>query len=257
VGLRKSYKRKISDVIEKIFKTRIVRPQNVGLIYEEVYLKRLFSQYQIDCVLDVGANQGQYVDMLRNRVGYKGLIISFEPTPNLASALKKRAKQVDNWVIMDFALANKKSVLEFNIMESGLFNSLLSPEQGDDIPEAISSVNKVSETIPVQADTLANIYYDLKGRYCFSRPYLKMDTQGNDLNILNGARGVLSNFIGVQTELAIRPLYKTAPPYTKVIGWLEENQYSLSAFVPNNQGHFPLLVEVDGIFINNGYVGAN
>ena len=43
------------------------------------HLATLFQKLNIRCVLDVGANIGQYREFLRHQVGYDGLIISFEP----------------------------------------------------------------------------------------------------------------------------------------------------------------------------------
>ena len=37
-----------------------------------LHLRELLARLDIDCVLDVGANAGQYHDFLRNRVLYEG-----------------------------------------------------------------------------------------------------------------------------------------------------------------------------------------
>jgi hypothetical protein len=44
------------------------------------HLRRLIRRLDINCVLDVGAHVGQYVYLLREEIGFKGHIISFEPT---------------------------------------------------------------------------------------------------------------------------------------------------------------------------------
>ena len=44
-----------------------------------LHLRELLAHLDIDCVLDVGANAGQYRDFLRDKVLYDGPIISFEP----------------------------------------------------------------------------------------------------------------------------------------------------------------------------------
>ena len=49
--------------------------------YLTPHLRRLFTVLSIDCVLDVGANTGQFVDRLRHDLGYRGHIASFEPAP--------------------------------------------------------------------------------------------------------------------------------------------------------------------------------
>lgn len=41
-------------------------------------MKKIFSEYDINCVVDVGANLGQYYDFVR-KSGYKGVVFSFEP----------------------------------------------------------------------------------------------------------------------------------------------------------------------------------
>jgi hypothetical protein len=55
-------------------------------------LQELFAQLRIDTVIDVGANLGQYYEFLRDRIGFTGRIVSFEPHPDLAAQLKKRAR---------------------------------------------------------------------------------------------------------------------------------------------------------------------
>ena len=46
-------------------------------MWEVLRLRQVFGVFSIDCVFDVGANMGQYALMLRKKVGYRGLIISF------------------------------------------------------------------------------------------------------------------------------------------------------------------------------------
>ena len=54
------------------------------------HLRRLFDQLQIDTVLDVGANEGGYCELLRDFVGFKGHVVSFEPVPAVYRRARKR-----------------------------------------------------------------------------------------------------------------------------------------------------------------------
>ena len=63
---------------------------------------KLLMHYQIDVVLDVGANFGQFGSELRN-IGYVGKIISFEPTSDVFEKLKKNATGDNLWQIHNYS----------------------------------------------------------------------------------------------------------------------------------------------------------
>lgn len=50
-----------------------------------VLLKDIINKLNIDCVIDVGANVGQFRDYLRQDLGYNKKIISIEPVPKFAA----------------------------------------------------------------------------------------------------------------------------------------------------------------------------
>jgi len=69
-------KKHIKKTISKLGYELIRKPGKSERL--DFHLYKLFDLLKINCVLDVGANQGQYAHFLRN-LGYKGNIISFEP----------------------------------------------------------------------------------------------------------------------------------------------------------------------------------
>lgn len=52
------------------------------------HIKQVFHEKKIDCMLDVGANAGQYGKFLRDS-GFDGWIVSFEPVKSDAIAKSK------------------------------------------------------------------------------------------------------------------------------------------------------------------------
>ena len=78
-----------------------------------------------------------------------------------------------------------------------------------------------------------------------------MDTQGFDVNVVSGAGESIQGFVGLQSELAIKRIYEQSAGYQEAIGVYEKAGFGLSALVPNNAGHFPMLVEIDCIMVRN------
>jgi FkbM family methyltransferase len=243
----KGLRNQLVSIAEARLKVRVVRPSQVALIFEEVYLRRFFKEFSVDCVFDVGANRGQYGEMLRSRVGYQGLIISYEPIPAALKVLREKAKKDPNWQVVPSPLDETAGQRTFNIMQTDQFSSLLNPSTLE--IDLLSTHNTVTEQLNVEARTLEDEFKALVAKYGFKRPFLKMDTQGHDLAVARGGGAILSSFVGIQTELAVRRLYESAPDFVKAIEFFKARDFDLSAFVPNNEGHFPLLLEIDGIFV--------
>jgi predicted RNA methylase len=85
--------------------------------YPEVQaLRRFLSGFAVDCLFDVGANRGQYATMARRDAGYRGLILSFEPNPDIFAQLQRRAAGDGNWQVFNMALSDFDGTASFNIM---------------------------------------------------------------------------------------------------------------------------------------------
>src|SRR5580704_2367040 len=71
-------------------------------IYSSKKLRRrlLFSQFEIDLVLDIGANCGQFAQQCRAN-GYRGEIISFEPASSAHASLVLAAAADPLWTVAD------------------------------------------------------------------------------------------------------------------------------------------------------------
>src|SRR5205807_8732980 len=93
-----------------------------------LHLRELLARLQIDCVLDVGANAGQYRDFLRDRVQYGGTIVSFEPVSRHVEALRERSRGDDSWHIEGYALGSRDGAMPINVMVSDQFSSFLEPD---------------------------------------------------------------------------------------------------------------------------------
>lgn len=218
--------------------------------YPEIFsLRRFIRHFGIDCVLDVGANAGQYGRMLRSYVGYEGTILSFEPNPAVYPALEKTAAGDRGWHCHNVALSGEDGHATFNIMAADQFSSLNAPVAEQD--KIFENRNRVTRTVEVATRRLKTLWPELAERHGVKRALLKMDTQGHDRAVCEGAGPMLARFAGVQTELAVRPIYAGATNYRDMIDMLAAAGFAPNAFFANNKGHFPLLVEMDGLFVRS------
>ncbi|MCW7540546.1 FkbM family methyltransferase [Aquabacterium sp. A7-Y] len=219
--------------------------------WERSHLRRLLADLEVDCVYDVGAHHGEYVDVLR-KSGYRGLVLSFEPQPLAAQVLRRKAAGDAFWHIEELALSDRDGEMPLNIMRGTQFSSLSSPRH-DEAP-IFRSCNAVREVVTVQTETLATAYRRLQARHGFRRPFLKLDTQGFDVAIVRSAGEVLQQFVGLQSELAVKRLYESSVDFREALTFYQSCGFELSALVPNNAGHFPRLVEADCIMVRRDLV---
>jgi FkbM family methyltransferase len=237
----------LSRAARRLLSLRLVDKRRMHLLPEQTHLRRLLSHLNVDCVFDVGANIGQYGDMLRRRAHFEGRIVSFEPLPEAAAAVRRKAKRDPLWTVEEIALADIAGARAFNVMASSEFSSLSEPKS-DEVGR-LAHLNQPVQRIIVEAETLATALPRLQERYGFTRPFLKMDTQGFDLAVLRGAGDALSRFVGFQSELSVRRIYQQAADFRDALSFYQSLGFDISAFVPNNAGHFPALIEIDCIMV--------
>jgi len=206
---------------------------------------KLLSNYNINIVFDVGANIGQYAIELRN-LGYKSKIHSFEPLSIAFEKLKKNSGSDPMWTVHNYALGDKNYKSEINI--AGNFNST-SSSLLDMLPyhEEVAPKSKYIGTEEIDVKSIDSIFDD------FCNPddniYLKIDTQGYEKNVLDGAINSLKRISTIQLEMSIMPLYKDELLFNEMYEVLFKKGYrmvSLESGVPDaTTGQ---LLQVDGIF---------
>jgi FkbM family methyltransferase len=203
----------------------------------------LIKNYKIDLVLDIGANEGQDAEKLRKN-GYQGRIVSFEPLTSAFTLLKKRAESDSLWNVVNSSLGDQNIKARINISENSCSSSLLEilPRHLNAAPE---SAFVGSEEITVQ--TLDYIFYD------FYNPgesvFLKIDTQGYERKILEGACRSLKSIIGIQLEMSLVTLYKGECLFEDMFSYMTEKGYTLMSLEPEwTDRQTGQLLQVNGIF---------
>lgn len=193
--------------------------QLVSGYLEWTLLRDVLQTYTINCVLDVGANIGQFARNLR-RVGYRGHICSFEPTEQAFAQLKTNFGADPNWIGYNFALGSENTHQAIHVtLESTAMSSFLQPrDTGWRLQEAVVEIKRLDAIFP---DVLAATGIQ------HPRMFLKMDTQGFDLEVFRGAQGCLDRILGIQSEVSAKPVYEGMPHYLDSLRIYQENGFDL------------------------------
>jgi FkbM family methyltransferase len=215
------------------------------------HLRKLFAQCDIQIVLDVGANRGQYHDFLREDVGFQGQIISFEPVSKYINLLRSRLSTDAQWSVHGFALGSESGEAEINVTQSPGLNSFLAARS--DIVQNYWNENSIIGVEKVQIRTLDDVLTEAGIDCATTGVYLKLDTQGFDLQVIKGASRSLKSIRALQTEASIRPIYKEMPTYTETISTMNENSFDLSGMFPVSHDKNLRLIELDFLFLNNEF----
>jgi len=209
-------------------------------------MNRLFLYNQIDLVLDVGANKGQYAKYLRE-AGYAGRIVSFEPLSTAYAALLKASKKDPRWdVAPRAAIGNKDGEIKINISKNSESSSAL-PIHELHVQASPNSAYIDSEIVKLyKLDSIAEHYLN----DTYQAIYLKMDVQGFELQVLEGASRILPRVKMLQLELSLVPLYQGEPLIRTMLEKVDALGYELYAVIPGfTDMKSGRLLQLDGIFI--------
>lgn len=232
----------MQDLIQKILNKNGVQIKR----YPDNDIKRrmkLIDKYNIDTLFDIGANEGQYACLMRE-YGYKKKIISFEPLKSAFEELKKISSKKNNWLVYNYALGNENTNSTINVAGNSYSSSILNmlPSHLKSAPE---SKYIAQEEIEIKKlDSIFNSFCSKEDKIM-----MKIDTQGYEKNVLDGAIESLNNIKIIQLEMSIIPLYENEMLFNDMISYLYQKGFQLFS-LENGYCHSTTgqLLQVDGIF---------
>lgn len=207
----------------------------------------LLDRQRIDAVLDVGANQGQYGRFLRE-AGYAGPILSFEPLAEPRRALAEAAAADPCWRLAPpLALGDRAGEAVIEVSAESDMSSLL--------PQAamLRELSPSSAVLERRRVTTARL--DAQGDLidpAWRRLHLKIDVQGFEPSVLDGALGLMPRIATLQLELALEPVYVGETGWRTMVDRLAEAGFRLALVLP---GYFERklgrMLQFDGVFIRH------
>ena len=164
---------------------------------------RCLDELQIDSVIDVGANVGQFgLDIRRH--GFKGLIVSFEPVQENFKNLSRTILKSSPWKALQLGLGAADSDQLINVSgNAGLSSSILKMKtlhlENFQDSVTVASERIVISTVDKQLEVLG-----LSPEHVM----LKIDVQGYEAEVLKGATKSLSKIPLCYLEVSLTPLYE-------------------------------------------------
>jgi FkbM family methyltransferase len=204
-----------------VFKARPPRdlsnPLPVELAAHRLLLRAVLESRGINCVIDIGAHTGGYGNQLRE-AGYQGEIVSIEPVAASFNALTARAEHDPRWRVHRLALGRAEGRQAMHVARESNFSSFLAPNRFSLDWFGGSAVDRDEE---VEVRRLDDVFDTLLAHVPEPRVLLKTDTQGSDLEVLEGARGCLDRVAALQIELSVRAIYEGAAGWVEALNQLE------------------------------------
>lgn len=214
------------------------------ILKEEDYdFLRILKSQEVDLVLDIGANRGQFGTYLKS-LKYDNTILSFEPLSKMHNILTDTSKKYNNWEVYEKAcigaeegkttinisnLVGNSSVLDikdtkFNVPNSGYIDK-----------EGVKQITLASLNEHPTVQKARNIF-------------IKMDVQGYEHVILSKLNDTSYNIIGFYIELSLTPLYDGQQDYLHICGLLRSHGYEMVYVIPESvrQGR---MIQFNGIFL--------
>lgn len=207
---------------------------------------RLMAALAIDLVVDVGANRGQFGLEIR-RAGYAGRIVSIEPLALPYQELSRLSSRDEAWATIRSAVGSEAGSATMHVAANAGASSSLLPMLDLHASSAPEARFVAEERVDVATlDDLAAPHLRDAGSV-----FTKVDVQGYELHVLEGASATLAASSLVQVEMSLLPLYEGGPTYRDVLQLMDQHAFRLVGLEPGFAARTGVLLQADGLFASS------
>ncbi len=226
--------RKYIKVLFREFGYDITRLETPDYLFQK-HLK----MYKINLILDVGANIGQFAQLMFLS-GFKGKIISFEPQQIPFSLIPAK----DNWEKVNTALGNFNGFTNINISKSSVCSSI--PKNNTILTDEYERACYINQE-RIEVRKLDSIYHS------YIQPadkvFLKMDVQGYEREVMLGAKQFIRDYVvGMYVEMHTQQIYENEPLMEDQITYVKNLGFELVSIHPDFITTFGSTLGYNGMF---------
>lgn len=206
-------------------------------INQEPVLRKL----DYDLLLDAGANKAQFTLVSRHAKPAVA-VQAFEPHPGEAATFRRLLASDSKVSLHELALGNRKETLPLLITNRADSSSFLRPSEV--LPKIIAGTEPSGKTVTVPVvplDSLPDAWQQA------SRALLKIDVQGFELNVLQGAIEALKHCAYVYVECSEVALYEGQALREEVARFLAARGFRQTGRYHEDE-HEGQLVQADYLF---------
>lgn len=206
----------------------------------------LLQQRGITTVLDIGANEGQFARSLRSN-GYGGDIVSFEPLHDAQQVLARHAGADPAWTTVRAAVGPTDGELTINVAANSYSSSALPlmPAHLEADPQSRYETTETVESLTIDT-VMARRGLDP------ARTALKIDVQGYESAVLDGAPATLAGVAVVQVEMSLVPLYEGQGLMPQIMDRMQGAGLTLWMLEPGfSNRRDGRLLQCDGVFVRS------
>lgn len=174
-------------------------------------------------VLDIGARYGLHPSW-KKLVNSEFKFFLFEPEPNEAKRLKKKYKGIKNIKIVDKALGDSNKKITLNVTKHTALSSIFLRKNNNPLLQNATS-REVQKKVIVNMMTLANFC----NKFRLSPHFIKLDTEGTELMILENAKMNLTKTLAIRSEVSFEKIFNHTKEgdFCKLHNFLISNDFIL------------------------------
>lgn len=240
----------LSFLFNSLFKEELESLQEQGELFPLQHIHRSIRlakklPVQDFTILDIGGGIGATLRLYRKYFPSNRIMV-FEPVAGSYQTIKAKYENDAATEIYNVAAGNVNSKTEINIANRITSSSLLplSAEiRSDYYDDRSLGMNRIETIETVRLDDFSPIGNDTIG-------IMKMDVQGYELKVLEGAENLLNRVSIILLEAGNHDVYVGSPKYYDIDNYLRKNNFTLCDIIPSvlDNGR---LKEWDVIYINN------
>jgi FkbM family methyltransferase len=166
--------------------------------------------------------------------------VSFEPLATSYERLRENTKGDPQWTVRNLALGSEPGEATIHVASNDNSSSLL--PMLDAHRAAAPSIDYVAEqTVTVAAEEARSAQH----------PFLKIDTQGFEREVLAGGKETVERCVGLQLELSFVQLYDGGMLVDEAIRWAYEQGFHLVGIEQGYAAPGGEILQVDGVFVRS------